>query len=270
MQVVTGTGSATRPGAGASARALALIACAVLTTSVTAVAAPAIAQQRSNVQAEQNRSIGQRVFSRGLPVIARYASAAGEVFTLDLSGPRSLLRFEGDDEVFTLRAQAAPRGDTVYRNDAGNAVLRISRDGGLTLYSERSPSGSPVFSFGAAEPLRPPLVTAIQLFQHLVNQSRLASRALQRSVFLDAADVSAGSEAVIAEAATVAVDALIRLARNESTRAHAVRVRRVEFVEGSRPSAGYADGTLRIVVQPDQGVAGRPSSARVMAAIQGR
>ena len=55
----------------------------------------------------------------------------------DRSGPRPLFRFQSRNEVWALRANAAPRGDIIYRNDAGAQILRVTPDGGVTLYSTR-------------------------------------------------------------------------------------------------------------------------------------
>ncbi|WP_374275552.1 DUF4908 domain-containing protein [Brevundimonas sp.] len=264
MQFVTRSGATRSSDVGA----LALAFAAAL--AVMGVAPATSAQQRSNVQAEQNRSIGQRVFSRGLPIIARYASASGEVFVLDRSGPRTLLRFEDEEEVFALRAQAAPRGDVVYRNDAGETVLRISREGGLTLYSDQSPSGSPVFSFGAGEPLELDQMSSAELAAHLGRQSRRANIALGRIVFFLAIELPRGSEATVADAATGAANVLIAMAANPASREAARSVRRVEILQGRRAGANLSGGTLRVFIDPGAGASGRPSSARLVAAIQGR
>lgn len=263
MQQVVRHGPAGTIPRGAATAALSAACCLAL-----CVSGPAAAQQRGNAQAQQ--SIGERVFSRGLPPLGRYAATTGEVFTLDRTGPRPLMRFEGRPETLVLRAQAAPGGGVVYRTDTGRQVLRVSREGGLTLYTEANTAGTPVFSFGRAEPLVAPLVTAAQLWRHLLNQSVLAGRAVQRSVFMLAPDISQGSEAVVADAATVSVDALIRMSRSDQMRAAAGRVRRIQIVEGARPNAAFADGTLTVTVQPSAGTAGRPSSERIMRAIAGR
>lgn len=260
MQAMERRGAGVTPSARVSALALAL------GLGLSGLAVPAVAQQGSNIQAEQNRSLGQRVFSRGLPPVARYVSASNEMFTLDITGARPLIQYENSDRIFSLRAYAAPRSDVVYRNEAGETVLRISRDGGLTVYTENAPAGSPVFYFGEADRLRPQGLTPAQLGVHLVRQSRVAGLALERNVFFDVTN-SPGSEIIVAETATLAANTLAAMARS-SSRDAARAVRRVEIIEGNRPEAAFANGVLRLTVRPDRGAAGRPSSARIQQVIE--
>lgn len=260
MRAIGRLGVDVTPGARVSALALAF------GIGMAGLAVPALAQQGSNVQAEQNRSLGQRVFSRGLPQVARYVSASNEMFTLDITGARPLIQYEGSDQIFLLRAHAAPRGDVVYRNEAGETVLRISRDGGLTAYTESAPAGSPVFYFGEAQRLRPQGLSPAQLSVHLTRQSRVAGLALERNVFFVVAN-TAGSELIIAETATLAANTLAAMALTSSREA-ARAVRRVEIIEGARPDAAFANGVLRLIVRPDRGAAGRPSSTRIQQVIE--
>ena len=53
------------------------------------------------------------------PPIARYVSEDGDVFTLDRTQPKALLKFDNSYEVWALQPQPAPRGDTIYKNDLG-------------------------------------------------------------------------------------------------------------------------------------------------------
>ena len=63
------------------------------------------------------------------------SSETGEGFIFDRSGSRPLLRFERREETWVLRPTAAPRGDIIYRNDAGDQVLRVTPGGGMTVYT---------------------------------------------------------------------------------------------------------------------------------------
>ncbi len=225
---------------------------------------PALAQQAGNAQAAQSESLRDRLFERGLPETARYVSSNGDGFVLDSSGPRPLFRYDRSPEIWVLRATPAPRGDVIYRNDAGDQVLRVTPDGGLTLFSARAPSGLPASSTGPAEPLIPPAVSIGQLLNHLVRQSDQAGRALGHTVEISAPDLAPSSGAAVADAVTIAVDSIIRMARNVSLREKAAEVQRILIVEGSTPAATFSGGTLRLAINPAQGVAGRPSSARIV------
>jgi len=211
-----------------------------------------------------------RVFGRNLPPVGRYVSEQGVGFVLDRSaGRRPLLRFDGRPETWALRPSPAPRGDIIYRTDAGDEVLRITPDGGITLYTVQNPRGTPVSAVGPAEALEPDPITPVELSRALIRQSGLATRALGRTVLLEAPDVIPGSEALVADTAAVAVDAVARVARAESLRGRATRLRRILIVNGERPDVRLVAGTLRISVQPALGPAGRPSSALILQAVAG-
>lgn len=201
---------------------------------------------------------------RSLPPSARYVAGTGQGFTLDVTGSRPLLRFDRSTEIWVLRPTPAPRGDIIYRNDNGDQVLRVTADGGLTLYTTTAPQGSPVSQSGEAAPLVAPGLTAVQMWNYIVRQSDRASRSLGRLVVVDV-DIQPGSEAVAADALSTAVDAIARMARSPNLRGAVDRVRRIEVVDQGRTSqSAFQRGTLRIVIEPHAGVAGRPSSARVV------
>ena len=103
--------------------AMAVVAMAVATLCL---APSAEAQVRGNIQAEQSRSLGARAPGRTLPANGRYVSESGETFIFDRSGDRPLFRFERRTETWVLRASPAPRGDIIYRNDAGDQILRVT------------------------------------------------------------------------------------------------------------------------------------------------
>lgn len=246
-----------------AAQALAVWALAVLTL-LLAFQSPAWAQRRSNAQAEQSQSLrGAGPGARGLPASGRYVAETGQGFILDLSGQRPLMRFERGGEVWALRPTPAPRGDTIYRNDAGDQILRVTPDGGMTLFTTRAPQGTPVSAAGPAPSLLPPTLTAIQLWNFIVRQSERASQALGQLVVVDV-EIQPGSEAVAADALSTVVDALSRMARSPNLREQAVRVRRVIVTDTPGVPTTFSRGALRIGINPNAGYAGRPSSARIV------
>lgn len=228
-------------------------------------ASPASAQSGSNAQADQSRTL--RAPSRtAMPPSGRYVSDAGDQFVLDRSGSRPLLRFDGRDETWVLRPSAAPRGDVIFRNDAGDQVLRATAGGGVTVYSRRSPTGSPASMTGSASPLTPPTLGPTQLAVLMVRRSAMVSQAMGRLVEVNV-DTSMDAESLTVEALIVVTDSVIRMARSATARPHLTQLRRITIVEGERSGVGYGGGELRIIVAPTQGAAGRPSSARVIRAV---
>lgn len=226
-------------------------------------AVPAAAQVRSNVQAEQSRQI-QRP-TRVQPETGRYQSESGESFVFDRSGPRPLFRFQTRNEVWALRGNPAPRGDIIYRNDAGAQILRVTPDGGVTLYSVRAPNGSPASRVGPAPSLPRPLLGPVELARLMLQRGALLSRTLGRAIVV-ALD-GEQDEALCIDALMVSTDAVLRMAGSPTTRAQLDGLHTVTITEGRAASVVYVNGDLRVTVQPNQGVTGRPSSTRVIQAV---
>lgn len=241
------------------------LAVAVLSLSVL-LAPPAQAQNRGNAQAEQSQTVRARGGGRiAMPNVGRYVAETGEAFVLDRSGRHPLLRFDRREETWVLRPTPAPRGDVIYRNDAGQQVLRVTASGGMTVYTPRAPGGSPAAYSGGGASLSAPTLGPVQLFQLMARRSRLMSQALGKliEVNLD----GERSESLCVEALIVATDAVVRIARSPSARQHLRDLRSVTVLEGSRSNVSYVRGRLVVTVNPDQGMAGRPSSERVIRAI---
>lgn len=232
--------------------------------SVLAMPNAAQAQSRGNVQAEQNHNLPGPP-ARSVPASGRYESDSGDAFILDQSGVRPLLRFEGRPETWVLRPTAAPRGDVIYRNDAGDEVLRVSSSGGMTIYSPRNPGGSPASLTGSAPELTPPTLGPAQLGMLIIRSSGLVSQSLGRLVEINV-ETSTEAEAVTVDALMVSTDAVVRMARSATARQHLARLRRISIEESDRNSVSYANGELRIMVTPNPAASGRPSPGRIIRA----
>ena len=203
------------------------------------------------------------------PPVARYVAGEDREFVLDRTGPSALLKFEGDEEVWALRPSPGPRGDVIYRDDTGRPVVRATRLGGVTVFTPDRPGGLPAALAGQAARIRPAAVSAVQLLRHLARQSVRASRALGRRIDFDALDVSPGEEVIYADAAAVAADAIAEASAGERGRAALKNVSRVELAPGRRADVAVSGETMRILVAPPQGHAGRPSSRRILSRLGG-
>ena len=244
----------------------AAMAIALAAAALSSLPLASHAQDRGNAQAEQSQALRSRgAPSRTLPPTGRYVADSGEAFILDRSGHRPLLRFDRRDETWVLRPSAAPRGDVIYRNDAGDQLLRVTPSGGMTVYTRRAPGGSPASFSGPGESLSPPTLGPAQLFQLMARRSALLSQAMGRLIEINI-DTGEEAEGLSVEALILSTDAVLRIARSPAARSSLDRLRSITIIEGQRASVTYADGDLRIVVAPTQGVAGRPSSARVIQA----
>lgn len=200
------------------------------------------------------------------PPVARYVSDDGHSFVLDRSQPRPLLRFEDNPEVWVLHPQPAPRGDVIFKNEFGEPVLRATRLGGITLFTPHRPGGEAVSLAGEGTSLRLLPIGPHALLMRLAQASARISRAARRTVVVEA-EASPASSALIADAAMVTSVALARMTEKGDGRKLLAGIQKVMLVEGKRPAAKMnADGELLITVAPQQGVAGRPSSHRIVIA----
>lgn len=200
------------------------------------------------------------------PPVARYVSGEGERFVLDRSSDTVLMKFEDSQEVFALQASQAPRGDVIYRNDLGEPVLRATKLGGLTLFYRARSGGTPAALDGAANSLRLQYLPPALLLQKLAQASLRASRAAQHLVEFDAPDVIPGSQAVYADAAGVAAEAVVRMSKGQGGRAVLARLKRVVLINGRKGSAAMKGAEIRVVINAQEGLAGRPSSDSIILA----
>lgn len=203
------------------------------------------------------------------PPIARYVSEEGRVFILDRTQPVPMMKFEDSPEVWALAPNPAPRGDIIYKNDLGEPVLRITRLGGFTLFTDARPSGEAVSLAGGGQPLRLPAMSPEAVFARLAQASSRASRAARRPMLFDA-EATPASSALIADAAVVASVAIVRLSQRKDGRALLSRFNRVQIQEGRKAQATLKGGVLNITVAPAQGLAGRPSSDRIIKVARGK
>ncbi len=240
--------------------AVLLIAAALVSVGPPALAGPASLRDVLEMQDERRSPP---------PPVARYVSGDGAEFVLDRSRHMPLLKFEQSAEVWVLYPSAAPRGDVIYRNDVGDPVLRATKLGGLTLFTAARPSGAPAALAGEAEILKllAPL-SAAGLLQRLAQASARASRAAQRLIPFEASGVTPGEEPIYADAAIVAAEGISRMSRDPQRRSVVSRVRKVRLLPGRRPSAQVRAGVLQVTLTPTLGVAGRPSSGRILTAAE--
>ena len=196
--------------------------------------------------------------------LARYVSEEGRVFTLDRTQPVPMLKFEDSPEVWVLLPSPAPRGDVIYKNDLGEPMLRATRLGGFTLFTDDRPNGEAVSLAGAGAPLRLPPMSPQALADRMLQASYRSGRAARHSIAFQA-EASPASAALMGDAAIVVTLALFRLAEKAGGRPVG-RFNLVLFEEGKKPAAMLKDNVLRIVVSPSQGLAGRPSSKRIIKA----
>jgi hypothetical protein len=196
------------------------------------------------------------------PPLACYVSEDGRLFTLDRTQPVPMMKFEDSPEVFALQASMAPRGDVIYRNDLGEPVLRATRLGGFTLFTDERPTGEAVSLAGACAPLRLVPLSPQALGDRMLQASFRAGRAARHTIVFQA-EATPASSALIGDAAVVVTLAIVHTAQRRDGDELLTKVRKVLFEEGKKASATLSAGVLRVVISPGQGLAGRPSSDRI-------
>ena len=198
------------------------------------------------------------------PAVARYVSETGASFVVDRSaGSRLLLKFENSPEVWVLDGHAAPRGDTIYKNDQGEAVLRATRLGGMTIFTDKQPDGAAAALVGETSPLRLARIGPAELIQHIRIAAARAGRAAQRQIDIEFA-ADSDSASLIADAATAFSEAVIRIAGRADGRKLLSNFGKIRIEAAKKPSVKITDNkVLEIKVTPAMGLAGRPSSERI-------
>ena len=250
------------------------IAALILAVVLAASAGPAFAQPKPTLRqkaAEAASPLRDLLFpdkpdtSRraSAPPIARYVSSSGVAFTLDRTSPRPLLRFEDSSEIWVLRAEAGPRGDTLYKNDTGRVVLRDTKVGGLILFTPQHREGEAAAMAGPSTPIKLPLLGPKQLFQRLAIASSKVSTALHRQVAFEADVETPLGTAMVGDAVIIVTNTLLRIAARPDGDQALARITKVYITEGPSPISEIRNGVLYIVVAPGQGLASRPSSERV-------
>ena len=222
---------------------------------------PALAAAPSLSDALHGREDSRRAAT---PPVARYVSETGSSFVVDRSASsRLLLKFENSPEVWVLEGHAAPRGDTIYKNDQGEAVLRATRLGGMTVFTDQAPAGAAAALVGETSPLKLMRIGPAELIQHIRIASIRAGRAAQRQINIEF-DANSESAPLIADAATAFSEAIIRIAARDDARKILSRFGQISIAAAKKPSVKLTDKrVLEIRVTPSTGLAGRPSSERI-------
>lgn len=221
--------------------------------------------------------LGEMLFEKGAgrkpaaPPVARYEAEGSVAFVLDRSSGQPLIQFEGSNEVWALYPQSAPKGDVILKNDVGQDVLRITRAGGLTVFTATRPEGAAALLDGVGGSLRLPMLPrdVTRSFDRLKAATNRTSRAARRPIGVDVPEVGPESIAVAVDAALLAFEAFDKLMKSDRNVGALSRIGQVLVLEGKKPDVAVRQGSLVITVVPGRGVAGRPSSAKIQQALKG-
>ena len=214
-------------------------------------------------------SLGREDQLHATPTVARFSDDEGGGFILDRNHHPALLKFEDSAEVWVVTASRGPRGDILFKDDAGDTLLRITKLGGVTVFPPRWPMGLAATLEGSTGALRLTAIGPDALYDRMVFASSRCSRVARRLVPFDAPEADAKSAAIIADAALSAMIAILEIAAKPSGKAILAHLAKVAFVAGPTPGAALRHGVLVVSVNPNGGLSGHPSSARIAQVLEG-
>jgi hypothetical protein len=200
-----------------------------------------------------------------MPPVAHYVAGDGDRFIFDKSGPVALFKFEHADEIWALHPTPGPNGDTIYRNDIGQQVLRATRLGGLTLFTPQHLGGEAVALEGPAPITKMPRGTITMLVQAHQLATYHIARAMGHSVTVEAE--GQGAEFLFADTLLVLTDTIQKLSVLRDGKPYLVNIREIHLHPARKMDARLHNGVLDISINPADGIAGRPSSGRIAQAI---
>lgn len=203
------------------------------------------------------------------PLTARYQPDQGRGFVLDRTTSQVLLRFDDSAEIWILHSQPGPRGDTIYRNDVGQPVLRATKLGGLTLFTDSSPQGSAAAFGGDGQSLRlPKFMGPHAMFELVLQADDRSSRAAQRFIpFSMVNDATPETAPVVTEAAIVTSEAIVRVSRAPNGHTILTLVSRVLLARGGKADVQLSSGALTVTYSLDNTGGAWPSSERIFETI---
>ncbi|MES1199381.1 MAG: DUF4908 domain-containing protein [Pseudomonadota bacterium] len=236
---------------------------AAFAAALTLSGAPgaALAQQRQQTQPPTPPVQGLYSTSGA----SRYATPDGAVrFVFDRSyGRVALVRFEGDPEVHVLRPFMAAGGDEIYRTESGDVALRVTRHGGIIVYTRAHQTGAPASEEAQVAPLTPEAVALAVMRQRIRVLQEMAARQVGQPVTFDTpVEVNGPTAGIVLDAAERAAKGLAD--------APLTTVRRVIITIGPTPGAAVRGDVLIIQVAPQMGFAGRPSSTTIRNVVTGQ
>jgi hypothetical protein len=226
--------------------------------------------------------------------VSRYAVAAdGRYFLVEgRVGPARVKFLCGDDdprldctldplgyaeEIHLASAARGPRGDVIYKDQAGEVLLRITAHGGATVYWPGLAAGEAASkSFGDDDALTLPSATRADAERRATAATARLSALTGEPIEFNLAPQTTPADAALAEDDRVLADAVIRAAAGmiavagdpTGARVLGSRVSEVRFVAGASPGIALEGRRLQIVYDPSNDAAGRPSSRAVAAFLE--
>ena len=172
-------------------------------------------------------------------------------------------------EIYVLTPTRGPRGDIIYKNSQGDALLRIASYGGATVFWPGENQGLAASkSFGDD----PALVLEFEERETAIRRAQGAAAILSAvtgaPIIFDigeAPDTEGANAAVLADAVVVTAKA-VKIVADDPTGARIIasRIARATFIPDAQPGVELNETSLEIRYAPSQDIRGRPSSAEIV------
>ena len=195
----------------------------------------------------------------------------GEFFLFDRSGEAALLRERDaqDSEVLVLYSDRAPGGGTAYITDTGREMIRLNPLGGATYFPPDAPDGVIVEFASPAAGLTPIPRSPSEVRNRAERLASELARQLDRNISVEYAPAPRAGLGVQFDTLEL-VDRAVSDIPGDRRRLRDLAG--ISLILGDQPAAFIEHDTLIIVIAPDAGYAGRPSStmiARVLSQMGG-
>jgi hypothetical protein len=184
----------------------------------------------------------------------------------------TLMRFDGDDEVFVLSVERSTLSGRVLKYDTGDVALRVTGYGGVTIYTSTAPGGLPADRVRDPEQIQFvfPSLSTVRIQAQQLGDKLQQTNALNVAFSVDSSRLDDGAARYLAlDTIRNAARAIRGLCAN---RAHqqqlAARLRTVRILRGDRPMATYRRGIMTITFAPALGLKGRMSSLALARSIR--
>lgn len=193
-------------------------------------------------------------------------------FTLVNEGDNFLLRFDNNPEVFVLYTGHASLGGRILKYDSGETVLQVAGWGGMTLYTDASPTGLPTVRTGDATAPAPPNISLSDMQNAAEDETQhLAyTRGLRLGVSADwqALAGNGAMRALAFDTMENTVRGLDRFSYSAGGReALAHRIDSVMIEAAAKPTLMLKAKTLIVTFNPARGYEGRASSRAIARAL---
>lgn len=223
---------------------------------------------------------------RGRPTIERYVLASDDrAFLFEDRGREARVQFlctpsdprldcaidphGAAAEIYALTATRGPRGDVIYKNVQGDALLRIASYGGATVFWPGEPRGLAASkSFGDEHSLELTFTDHETALRRAQAATAIISALTGAPIVFEPGPPPAGVEganaAVLADAVVTAAKGL-HIVSDDPTGARVIasRIRKVVFIPDVAATVRLDGAVLEIGYVPMRDIDGRPSSAAV-------